>query len=56
MTGSVFPDPDSVLRPPPESIEQRALDEKWPAEPLRVSPPWRIAGWLCQMLFSLGGG
>ena len=56
MTASLFPDPDMVLRPPRESIEQRALDEKWPSEPLRVSLAWRIAGWFCQLLFSLGGG
>jgi len=56
MTASLFPDPDMVLRSPPESIEQRALAEKPPAEPVPIPLGWRIAGWICQLLFSLGGG
>jgi hypothetical protein len=40
----------------PEWTEQRALDEKPPPEPVRVSFGWRIIGWICELLFSLGGG
>lgn len=58
MTASLFPDPDTVLRPPlsVEWTEQHALAEKPPPEPVPIPLGWRIVGWLCQLLFSLGGG
>ena len=56
MTGSIFPDPEMMLRPPPVSPEQRALDEKPPPEPVPIPLGWRIVGWICGALFGLGGG
>jgi len=59
MTGSpsmLAPEPERPLASPPEWTEQRALDEKPPPEPVRVSLGWRIVGWICQLLFSFGGG
>jgi hypothetical protein len=41
--------------PPPEWTAQRALDEKPPPQPVRVSLGWRIVGWICEALFALAG-
>ena len=56
MTASPLPDPMVPPASPPEWTEQRALAEKPPPAPVPVSLPWRIVGWICQAIFSLGGG
>ena len=58
MTGSSSLDPNAVLRPPPapEWTEQRALDEKPPPEPVRVSLGWRILGWIWSFITGMAGG
>ena len=48
-------DPELLPASPPEWTEQRALAEEPPPEPVRVSLPWRIAGWICEALFALAG-
>ncbi|HEV2186582.1 MAG TPA: hypothetical protein VGR70_05215 [Stellaceae bacterium] len=51
-----LPDLESLRPSPPEWTEQRALDEKPPPEPVKIPLGWRIVGWICQALFSFGGG
>ena len=41
---------------PAEWTEQRALDEKPPPQPVKIPLGWRIVGWICEALFSFGGG
>ena len=40
----------------PVSAEQRALDERPPPEPVRVSLGWRIVGWIVNIVTGLAGG
>jgi hypothetical protein len=56
MTMHALPDPELPLASPTEWTEQRALDEKPPPEPVRVSLGWRIVGWIWDMLTGLAGG
>ena len=51
-----LPDLESLRPSPPEWTEQRAPDEKPPPEPVKIPLGWRIVGWICQALFSFGGG
>jgi hypothetical protein len=40
----------------PVSAEQRALDERSPPEPVRISLGWRIVGWIVNIVTGLAGG
>lgn len=56
MTMHALPDPELPHPSPLEWTEQRALDEKPPPEPVKIPLVWRIVGWICGAIFSLGGG
>jgi len=56
LTPAPLLDPDLPSASPQEWTEQRALDERPPPEPVRVSLGWRIVGWIWSIITGMAGG